>query len=79
MQGPRNVPFQLAPPVDTQCTLPKLCPRIVMAGPRLPRAKREREGSQAAPVLTGAEFLQHTNPPKTLYRNHSKNWWHPYQ
>lgn len=44
MQGPRNVPFQLAPPVDTQCTLPKLCPRIVMAGPPPTQSKEGKRG-----------------------------------
>lgn len=35
--------------------------------------KQGEEGIQVVPILTEAESLQHTNPNKTLYRNHSVN------
>lgn len=42
--------------------------------PAYPKAENQgEEGSQVVPILTGAESLQHTNPQKTLYRNHSGN------
>lgn len=43
--------------------------------PAYPKAEKQgEERSQVVAILTRAESLEHTNPNKTLYRNHSELW-----